>query len=164
MTSSPNPWRPSALLLLLSGMLITGIGLFFIAVRPPLLPEDVRYMELSPDELAAIAPRLGKWLEKVFTVLGGFALATGLLIVSLAMTSFRTRHPVALAGAVAGGLASIGLMSAVNVSLDSDFKWLLLGFASVWALSLLLYLMEALTPRIPSSISSQTKESEHETP
>ena len=76
MTRSPNPWRPSSLRLLLSGLLIAGIGLFFIAVRPPLLPEDVRYMELSPDELVAIAPRLGNWLEKVFTFLGGFALAT----------------------------------------------------------------------------------------
>jgi hypothetical protein len=124
-------------------MIIAGIGLYFIFLRPSLLPEDVRYMRLSATELEAIGPRLAMWLTHVFRVLGGYALATGILLISLAATAFRARQPVAVAGAFIGGASSIGLMSVVNFVIGSAFRWALLACALLWALSLLAYGVES---------------------
>ncbi|RWB25948.1 hypothetical protein [Mesorhizobium sp.] len=143
MKAAANPWTISSATLALAGMIIAGIGLYFIALRPPLLPEDVRYMNLSAAELEAFGPRLAIWLTQVFRVLGGYALATGVLLIALALTAFRTRHPVALAGALVGGASSIGLMSVVNFTIGSDFRWALFACALVWALSLALYSFES---------------------
>lgn len=137
-----NPWTLSSVMLVLAGIIVAGIGLYFIAVRPPLLPEDIRYMRLSAAELEAIGPRLEEWLTHVFRVLGGYALATGALMIALASTAFRTRLTVAVAGALVGGASSIGLMAVVNFMIDSDFKWALLAGALVWALSLVVFWFE----------------------
>jgi hypothetical protein len=56
-----------------------------------------------------------------------------------------------------GGVASIGWMAAVNFMIDSDFKWVLLGMALLWACSLVLFCFEAMQgstdasgqPRLP---------------
>ncbi|MER9685153.1 hypothetical protein [Mesorhizobium sp. M0139] len=143
MKPAANPWSMSSATLALTGIIIAGIGLYFIAPRPPLLPEDVRYMNLSAAELEAIGPRLAMWLMQVFRVLGGYALATGVLLIALAFTAFRARHPVALAGALVGGASSIGLMSVVNFTIGSDFRWPLFACALVWAVSLIAYGLES---------------------
>ena len=138
-----NTWTFSSALLALAGVIVAGIGLYFIVLRPSLLPEDIRYMGLSAAELEAIGPRLATWLTHVFRVLGGYALATGALLIALAATAFRTRHSVAVAGALVGGASSIGWMSVVNFMIDSDFKWALLAGALVWALSLVVFWFES---------------------
>lgn len=143
MKAAVNPRTMSSATLALAGMIIAGIGLYFIGLRPPLLPEDVRYMNLSAAELEAFGPRLAMWLTQVFRVLGGYALATGVLLVALALTALRARQPVAVAGAVVGGASSIGLMSVVNFTIGSDFRWPLFACALVWALSLALYGFES---------------------
>ncbi|CAN7276435.1 hypothetical protein [Mesorhizobium caraganae] len=143
MKATVKPWTTSSVTLALAGMIIAGIGLYFIALRPPLLPEDVRYMNLSVAELEAIGPRLAMWLTQVFRVLGGYALATGVLLIALAITAFRARHPVAVAGALVGGAPSIGLMSVVNFTIGSDFRWPLFVCALVWAVSLTAYGLES---------------------
>ena len=142
MSGSVYPWRPSSALLLASGVLIACIGVFFIFFRPALLPEDVRYMGLSPEQVALLGPAFQSWLRRVFTVLGGFAVASGVLTVGLAATSFRTRSRIALFATAAGGFTSIGLMSVVNMMIDSDFKWPLLGMAAVWFASTVTYVFE----------------------
>ncbi|MDZ4762712.1 MAG: hypothetical protein SGJ21_16755, partial [Alphaproteobacteria bacterium] len=60
-----------------AGLTVAGIGAFFILFRPPLLMEDILYMQLSAAELAAIGSRVEPWLTQVFRVLGGYALAAG---------------------------------------------------------------------------------------
>jgi hypothetical protein len=57
-----------------------GIGFYFIFLRPPLLPEDLRYMALSPPQLDVVRPRLAERLTQVFIVLGGYAVATGVYV------------------------------------------------------------------------------------
>lgn len=136
-------WRASAILLAVSGIIIAGIGVYFIALRPPLLAEDIRFMNLGDAEAAKLVPRLTPWLAQVFRVLGGFALATGLLAVTLAATSFRSRSLIAVVGAALAGASSIGLMTAVNFILNSDFKWLLAGLALLWVLSLVFFWLES---------------------
>jgi hypothetical protein len=61
-----RPWSPSSILLVIAGILLVCTGLYFIFLRPPLLPEDVRYMGLTSAELQLIGPRLGSWLTHVF--------------------------------------------------------------------------------------------------
>ena len=47
MSSVSRRWSPSSIVLILAGVTLIGVGLYFILLRPPLLPEDVRYMALS---------------------------------------------------------------------------------------------------------------------
>ena len=134
-----STWTLSSLFLTGSGVLLIGIGFYFLFLRPSLLPEDVRYMSLTSVELQSIGPRLGGWLGHVFRVMGGYITATGVLAIALATTSFRQHHPVAAIGAMLGGAASIGWMAIVNFMINSDFKWQLLAVAVVWACSLALF-------------------------
>jgi CDP-diglyceride synthetase len=99
-------------------------------------------MILSPSELQAVGPRLEAWLTHVFRVMGGYIFATGILAVTLAATSFRARHALAVWGAMLGGASSIGLMAAVNFAIGSDFKWVLLAMALTWAGSIAAYMVE----------------------
>ena len=143
MKPSGNPWTLSSILLALTGTTLVVAGLYFVLLRPPLLPEDVRYMSLSTVELDAVRPRLEAWLTHVFRVMGGYVIATGVLTVTLAATSFRAHHRGAGTGALLGGAASIGWMAVVNFMINSDFKWVLLAMALVWAASLAVFWFES---------------------
>ena len=136
-------WPVSTILLAFSGMLLIGVGCFFLFLRPALLPEDIRYMQLAPAELQSVGPRLAAWLTHVFRVMSGYVTATGVLALTLAVTAFRQRQPWAVAGAVIAGVASIGWMAAVNFMINSDFKWVLLAFALTWAASIAALALEA---------------------
>lgn len=142
MPIATRSWPLSSVLLALAGLTLVGAGLYFLFLRPPLLPEDIRYMGLSAAQLDAVRPRLEAWLTHVFLVMGGYVLATGVLIVTLAATSFRTHHWAAGIGGLIGGAASIGWMAVVNFIIDSDFKWSLLAIALLWAASLAVFWFE----------------------
>ncbi len=142
MDTTIRSWPLSSILLAAAGAALAAAGLYFILVRPPLLPEDVRYMALPASQLDAIRPRLEMWLGHVFQVMGGYVLATGVLTITLAVTSFRARHRAAAVGALIGGTASIGWMAYVNFVINSDFKWILLGMALLWVCSLILFWFE----------------------
>lgn len=129
----------SSTVLFLGGVLLIGLGLYFMFLRPPLLPEDPRYMGTSLEEIRSGFPGLFLWLPRVFFVLGGYMASTGLLTCYLAKTSFRTRAAGVAWIVAATGMTSIGLMAAVNFIIGSDFKWLLLLFTTPWALSLWLF-------------------------
>ncbi|MBR0714025.1 hypothetical protein [Bradyrhizobium liaoningense] len=143
MRDAPYRWRPSSMLLAASGILLIGVGIYFLVLRPPLLPEDIWYMSLTPAELQSIGPRLTSWLTHVFRVMGGYVAATGVLALTLALTSFRDHRALAAAGAALAGGLSIGLMAVVNFMIHSDFKWVLLGMALVWAASLAVFVRES---------------------
>ena len=135
--------RPySATMLALGGAILIGLGVYFVFLRPPLLPEDPRYMGTSLSELKAVAPGLLTWLRRVFWVMGGYMVTTGLLTVYMARTAFRSRAKGAVGMVAATGLASIGWMAIVNFIIDSDFKWLLLAFVLPWVIALSLYYIE----------------------
>ena len=140
-------WTLSSIALAMAGVTLIGVGLYFIFLRPPLLPEDVRYMELPVAQFDVIKPRLEAWLTHVFRVMGGYVLATGVLTITLAATSFRAHQQSAAIGVLIGGAASIGWMAAVNFMIDSDFKWVLLGMALLWACSLVLFWFEKSSQR-----------------
>ena len=140
--------RPySATVLALVGAILMILGLYFVFLRPSLLPEDPRYMGTSLEQIQATVPRLLSWLQRVFWVMGGYMFATGLLTFHLAVTAFRTRARGVAGVVVLAGLTSIGWMAAVNFIIASDFKWLLLSFSLVWAAALVLYWLERPGPR-----------------
>ena len=129
-------------MLALGGAVLMLLGVYFIFVRPPLLPEDPRAMGTTLAQVEAAIPGLAGWLRRVFWVMGGFMFTTGLLTFCVALTSFRARVR-GVAGVMAlAGLASIGLMAVVNFMIVSDFKWLTLSFVLPWALALGLYCKE----------------------
>src|SRR6266581_5775474 len=99
MNPKSEPWTPSSFVLIMAGVTLMAVGLYFILVRPPLLPEDVRYMALPTAQLDILRPRLELWLTHVFRVMGGYVLATGVLAVTLAATSFRAHHTAAVISA-----------------------------------------------------------------
>ncbi len=139
--------RPySVSVLALGGVILMGLGLYFVFVRPPLLPEDLRYMGTSLAGIQATVPGLLVWLRRVFWVIGGYMFATGLLIVYVAVTAFRARAPGAPVVVAAAGLSSIGWMAIVNFVIASDFKWLILTFVMPWVVALALYRIERSYP------------------
>lgn len=135
-------WTASSVLLLLFGLVLVVVGSYFLFVRPPLLPEDVRYLAASPADIDAAVPNLKAWLTHVFRVLGGHIVASGMLTVALAATSYREHRTTAAIAVTAAGAASIGLMTAVNFTIGSDFRWILLAIAVLWVSSIVMYAME----------------------
>ncbi|WP_237752741.1 hypothetical protein [Mycolicibacterium aromaticivorans] len=114
------------------GVILIGIGGFFALARPALLPEDLRYLDRSAVEVTTAVPRLGRWLRWVFTVLGGYAVATGILTLYLAATGVRDGDLATVAVLAVAGASSIGVMAVVNLMLHSAFRWLLSAAAAVW--------------------------------
>ena len=119
------------------GLWLVALGLYFIFLRPPLLPEDTRFMGSSVAEVRSALPGLERWLRRVFTVMGGFIAGTGVLTVFVA----RMAMPSGLNGAswalALTGVLTVALMSAINFDLHSDFRWLLLVPALVWLVGLI---------------------------
>lgn len=134
------PYYPKTLAL--GGLSLLGMGGYFLFLRPPLLPEDARYLGTSLPALQAAVPGLGRWLQKVFWVMGGYMAATGMLTLHVAFYSFRARRLGAFPVVALAGLSSIGWMATVNFLLDSDYKWLLAGLTLPWVAALLLYRIE----------------------
>jgi len=136
-------WRVADGLVALCGLWAVGLGVYFIFMRPALLPEDARYMGADIQALQAVAPRLAAWLDKVFVVMGGFMAGLGSLTLYFAWKVLPLRLPGTFAALVLTGAISVALMSAVNFALNSDFKWLLVLPPIAWAIAVSLLATEA---------------------
>lgn len=121
-------WARSGVILL--GAYQIALGIYFAVFRPPLLPEDARFIGRP------VPPNLEPWLDLVFTVVGGQMAALGVTILALAARNFGpdpgSRFDVITLALAA--LSSAGAMSVVNFALDSDFKWILLVPSLLWFL------------------------------
>src|SRR5688572_19801711 len=129
----------SSSLLVLAGVVLMGVGFYFSFLRPPLLPEDLRYIGASSSTIDNSIPDLSVWLKKVFWVMGSYIFTTGFLTAYIAVTSFRDRTRGTLIVTTIAGLTSIGFMTVVNFIIGSDFKWTLLVLTFPWMISLILY-------------------------
>lgn len=132
-----NPRLAASISLGIGGVILAGMGVYFIVLRPPILPEDARYIGASLAQLEASVPRILPWLARVFTVLGGQMIATGSLTIYVAVTSFRKPTKATIAVVAFSGSASMGMMVIINFLIDSDFKWILLAFTLPWFVALL---------------------------
>jgi hypothetical protein len=138
----PLPARRSLAdwLLASCGAWLVGLGMYFIFFRPALLPEDLRYMGADAQALQASLPRLADWLGQVFTVMGGFMAGSGVLIAYFGWKVMPMRPRGAAFALTLTGALMLGLMSAVNFVLHSDFRWLLVLPPIGWFVAVWLYL------------------------
>ena len=62
----------SSTVLSVCGLVLIGVGAYFIFLRPVLLPEDARYIGASLSEIQENLSGLAVWLQKVFWVMDLF--------------------------------------------------------------------------------------------
>jgi hypothetical protein len=124
------------------GIWLIGLGLYFMFLRPTLLPEDLRYMGISASEIQSGIPGLERWLHRVFTVMGGFMMSAGVLTIFVAMKAADGREKWTWIVLAFAGLFTVGTMSLTNFQLNSDFKWLLLIPSLLWAIGLVFLRMK----------------------
>ena len=142
----PMPMQPSGKVFITCGVWLIALGLYFLFLRPALLPEDPKYIGSSLEAIRAALPGLERWLGHVFNVMGGFMVATGAMTVLVAYRFLPRRERGTVAALAVAGAASVALMSATNFLLHSNFRWLLLLPALLWLVSLLCYLREGAAP------------------
>ena len=130
---------PFGLVFIVCGVWLICLGLYFIFLRPALLPEDLRYIGLTLREIQSDVPGLEHWIHRVFVVMGGFMVGAGILLIQLMTSASDTQEKRALITTTLAGVSTVGTMSVTNFQLDSDFKWLLLIPSLVWAVGLALY-------------------------
>ena len=131
--------QPSGWVFVVCGLWLVALGVYFVFLRPALLPEDRRYIGSSLEAMRTAVPGLERWLGHVFDVMGGFMVATGALTL-LAAVNLRERGT--LTAIVVTGVAGVGLMSTTNFLIDSNFRWPLLLPALVWLAGVLCYWQE----------------------
>ena len=131
-------WRSSIarFVFLACGIWLIGLGLYFMFVRPPLLPEDLRYMGAGPGEIQSAMPGLVRWLHRVFTVMGGFMTGAGVLTMFVTLNASAARERWTVSVLALAGIFTVGTMSLTNFQLNSDFKWLLLIPSLLWLIGL----------------------------
>ncbi|CAN5447050.1 hypothetical protein BH10PSE16_BH10PSE16_11080 [soil metagenome] len=125
------------------GIWLVALGVYFLLLRPALLPEDPRFMGSSIETLRAAAPGLERWLGHVFNVMGGFMVATGAMTLLVACRYLASRERGTLTVMAVAGAASVTLISATNFMLNSDFRWPLLVPALLWFAGLMCYVRES---------------------
>jgi hypothetical protein len=126
-----------------SGVWLVGLGLYFMFLRPPLLPEDFRYMGAVSGDVQSAIPGLERWAHRVFTVAGGFMMGTGVLTIFVATNAFAERKTWTWIVLALAGLFTVGTMSLTNFQLNSDFKWLLLMPSLLWVAGLVLLIIRS---------------------
>ncbi len=129
----------SSSLLAFGGLLLVAMGIYFVFIRPALLPEDLLYMKTTSSIIQENIPQLSGWLQKIFWVMGSYIFTTGLLTIFIARTSFRSRNHGAFSVVAISGISSIGAMTIVNFMIASDFKWTLFAFTIPWLIALIFY-------------------------
>ena len=134
--------------MLTQGIILIGMGIYFVFLRPVLLPEDLNYMNTSEVEINNHLPGLTHWLQKVFIVLGGYIAASGSLMLYFGIAKDYQKSILLFMFIMISGLTSIVMMTAINFMIDSDFKWLLLLFSTPWIFSVVTYFRPA-SSKIP---------------
>ena len=74
------------------GLWLVVLGLYFLLLRPALLPEDPRYIGSSIEAIRSAAPGLERWRGHVFNVMGGFMVATGAMTILVACRLLARRE------------------------------------------------------------------------
>ena len=109
--------RVAGVLVLILGVLTLGTGTYFLFLRPPLLPEDLRFTGVDPKLLD---PRMITWLGIVFRTWGGFMAGFGILLGAVGANLLTARERVLRWGATAAVLVAFGRFLFSNLILHSD--------------------------------------------
>lgn len=128
----------SGILLLVLGLLTMGTAVFFLVLRPALLPEDIRHTGIDPGTLP---PAFLEWLDTVFRTWGGFIAGFGVLLLGIGGFLLSGRARCLYWATAIGAVVAFGRFLFSNILLDSDFLWFisaLFALAAATAISLLL--------------------------
>ena len=112
--------RSTGVLLLTLGVLTLGAGVYFMAFRPPMLPEDIRFSGVDPMTLPS---RTRDWLSLVFRTLGGFIAGLGIVLSGLGARAFTGSAEWQRWGLAIALLVAFGQFLASNIALRSEFLW-----------------------------------------
>ena len=118
------------------GLLTVGTGVYFMTLRPALLPEDLRFSALDRTQIPiALLP----WLHIVFRTWGGFIVGLGLCLLGQGASCIAGRSGLARMGTSLGLLFAFGSFLMSNIQIRSDFLWFiaLLFFGAVAIATLL---------------------------
>jgi hypothetical protein len=118
------------------GCYLIGLGLYFALIRPALLPEDLRYIGATIQEIRSATPGVFRWLHRVFSVMGGFMVGFGILLISMVTGVGKAKREVFLIILAAAGASTVGIMSLTNFQLGSDSRWLLTIPVVLWLVGL----------------------------
>ena len=131
---SPASWVTLATI----GVLAVVMGVVFVLFRPfvLLLPEDQRFTGITSDQLKAFNSQLFVWIGMVFRSWGAFAIGLGSMMAAVSATAYRRGDRWAWWALAGTGVPTFGIFLAVNLVLDSDFKFVIgfICFAYFWAL------------------------------
>jgi uncharacterized membrane protein HdeD (DUF308 family) len=142
-SSAPRPNHAASFwIFMVCGVWLVGLGVYFVLLRPALLPEDPRFMGSTLPQIRAALPGLELWLGHVFTVMGGFMAASGLLTMYVAGIAVQSRRQGTGVILLLTGLATVVNMSWTNFAIDSNFRWVLLAPALLWLIGLVCYVLE----------------------
>lgn len=86
-------------------MLALGTGIYFLGIRPTLLPEDIRFTGIDAAKLPQ--PFLD-WLGIVFRTWGGFITGFGIVIIGIGFATFVGDTKWLRYGTAAGILVAFG--------------------------------------------------------
>lgn len=142
MTMTKKTLPVASWMLIACGGWLVALGFYFIILRPPLLPEDARFMGATLAQIHAAVPTIDAWLKKVFTVMGGFMAGAGVLTLFVAVVAMPSRMKGTSRAVALSGVLTVALMSAINFALASDFQWLLLIPALVWLAGFIAYVAD----------------------
>ena len=95
-----SSWRLplSAKAFLAYGLWLIALGWYFIFLQPALLPEDPRYIGSSIEAIRAAVPGLERWLRRVFNVMGGFMIVSGVMTLLVVRRVFARHDRATFAG------------------------------------------------------------------
>jgi len=118
METMPN--RIAGAFVLTLGILTLGTGLYFLTLRPPLLPEDIGYMGIDP---SLLPPELNGWLGIVFRTWGGFIAGFAIVLLGIGAFLFAGQVRWLYWATALGILIAFGRFLVSNIVLSSDFLW-----------------------------------------
>lgn len=128
----------SGILLLALGLLTMGTAVFFLVLRPALLPEGIRHTGIDPGTLAPGVPGMAR--HRV-PRLGRFIAGLGVLLLGSGGFLLSGRARCLYWATAIGAVVAFGRFLFSNILLDSDFLWFisaLFALAAATAISLLL--------------------------
>lgn len=120
----------SGSLLVVLGLISLGIAVFFLVLRPPLLPDDVAYTGVDTN---ALPEAFVDWLRIVFRTWGGFIAGFGCLLAGIGAFLLSGRLRWLYVGSSVGIALAFGRFLLSNIMLGSDFLWFI---AAAFALAL----------------------------
>ena len=146
--------RTSGLLLAFLAVLTCGTGVYLLALRPAMLPEDIRYTKLNPQEMSAEAL---EWVQIVFRTWGGFVLGFGIFMMAVAVYIVTGRRISLQWGVPAAVLVSFGRFLASNVRLQSEFLWFIATLFVLSVVTALSFVLSAPTLRNRATEAATTR-------